>query len=76
MDELHGILTTYDMRTKKKNTIMKETSFKASKKMNKKDKNKPKSDCSCNDDSEEDEEVANFVRRMKKGTRKYKGMLP
>jgi hypothetical protein len=76
MDELHGILTAYEMRTEKDNPVTKEATFKASKKTKKKDKQNPKSDCSCNDDSEEDEEVANFVRRMKRGTDKYKGMLP
>jgi hypothetical protein len=76
MDELHGILTTYEMRTEQDNPVMKEATFKASKKTKKKDKQNPKSYCSCNDDSEEDEEVANFVRRLKKGTDKYKGKLP
>jgi hypothetical protein len=76
MDELHGILTTYEMRKEKDNLVMKEATFKASNKMNKKDKQKPKSYCSYNDDSEEDEEVADFVRRLKRGTKKYKGMLP
>jgi hypothetical protein len=45
---------------------MKEETFKASKRIKKKDKHKVKSYCSCNDDSEEDEEVANFFRRMKR----------
>jgi hypothetical protein len=52
---------------------MKEATFKATKKMKKKDKQKPNSDCSCNDDSKEDEEVPNLVIRLKKGTDKYKG---
>jgi hypothetical protein len=76
MDELHGILTTYEMRTEQENPVTKEETFKESKKMKKKYKQNPKSDCSCNDDSEEDEEVANFIRRLSKGTDKYKGMLP
>jgi uncharacterized coiled-coil protein SlyX len=76
MDELHGILTAYEMRIEQDNPVMKEATFKASKKTKKKDKQNPKSDCSCSDDSEEDEEVANFVRRLKRGTDKYKGMLP
>jgi hypothetical protein len=76
MDELHGILTAYEMRTKQDNTMTKKATFKASKKMNKKYKQNRKSDCSCNYDSEEDEEVVNFVRRLKRGTDKYKGMLP
>jgi hypothetical protein len=76
MDELHRILTTYEMRIDQDNPIKKEATFKASKKTKKKDKQKPKSDCSCSDDSEEYEDVANFLRRLKKGTGKYKGMLP
>jgi hypothetical protein len=55
---------------------MKEETFKASKKTKKKEKQNAKSDCSYNDDSEEDEEVANFVRRLKPGIKKYKGKLP
>jgi hypothetical protein len=76
MDELHGILTAYEMRIEKDNPVTKEATFKASKKTKKKNKKNPKSDCSCNDDSEEDEEMENFVRKLKRGTDKYKGMLP
>jgi hypothetical protein len=76
MDELHGILTAYEMRTNQENPVMKEAAFKASKKIKKKDKHKAKSDYSCNDDSEEDDEVSHFVRKLKKGTSKYKGKLP
>jgi hypothetical protein len=76
MDELHGILTTYEMRMEQDNPVTKEVSFKESKKIKKKDKQNPNSDCSCNNDLKEDEEMANFVRRIKKGTDKYKGMLP
>jgi hypothetical protein len=35
-----------------------------------------KSDCSCSDDSDEYEEMDNFIRKLKKGTGKYKGKLP
>jgi hypothetical protein len=76
MDELHGIFTAYEMRIEQENPVMKEAMFKASKKTKKKNKKKSKPDCSCNDDSEEDEEVENFVRKLKRGTDKYKGMLP
>jgi hypothetical protein len=51
MDELHGILTYYEMRKKKENPITKEATFKESKKTKKKDKKNPNSDCSCSDDS-------------------------
>jgi hypothetical protein len=51
------------------NPVTKEATFKASKKSKKKGKKKEKSDSSNSDISEDDEEVANFVRRMKKGTK-------
>jgi len=51
MDELHGILTNYEMRKEQDNPVMKESKFKAFNKTMKKDKQKIKSDCSCNDDS-------------------------
>ncbi len=38
MDELHGILTTYEMRTSGENTFRKETTFKVAKKDKKKNK--------------------------------------
>jgi hypothetical protein len=76
MDELHGTLTAYEMRTEKDNLITKEASFKASKKSKKKGKKKEKSDSNNSDISEDNEEVANFVRRLKKGTDKYRGKLP
>jgi hypothetical protein len=71
MDELHGILTAYEMRTEKENPSKKEASFKASKKM--KNKEHKSSDCSsCESDAEE----AHFVRKLKKGSGKYKGKFP
>jgi hypothetical protein len=75
MDELHGIFTAYEMRTEQENLVTKEATFKASKKTKKKSKQNPKSECSCSDDSEEDEEMENFVRKLQKGTCKYKGKL-
>jgi hypothetical protein len=36
MDEFHGIIIAYEMRTKKDNIVMKEEKFKASKKTKKK----------------------------------------
>jgi hypothetical protein len=76
MDELHGTLTNYEMRTKQGNMVTKETTFKASKNTTKKRKKNEKSDSSSSDISEDDEEVANFVRRLKKGIDKYRGKLP
>jgi hypothetical protein len=75
MDELHGILIAYEMRTKQNNPSKKEATFKASKKT-RKNKKKSKSNYNCSDDSDEDEEIANFVRKLKRGTDKYKGKLP
>jgi hypothetical protein len=37
---------------------------------------KSKSNCSCSDDSYKDEKITNFVRKFKRGTDKYKCMLP
>jgi hypothetical protein len=75
MDELHGILTAYEMRTKQYNPSRKEATFKASKKT-RKNKKKSKSNCSYNDDSYEDEEITNFIRKSRRDTGKYKGKLP
>jgi hypothetical protein len=69
MDELHGIFTAYEMRTKQENPDIKEAAFKACKRSKKKGKQKEHS--SNSDFSEDDEEeVANFVRRLNKGTNK------
>jgi len=76
MDKLNGIFTTCEMRTKKENPIMKEENFKESKNTKKKHKQKSKPSFKCSDDSDEDEEMANFIRKLKKGIDKYKGMLP
>jgi hypothetical protein len=77
MDELHGIFTAYEMRTEQENPGTKEATFKASKKSKKKGKKKEKEDSNNSDISEDDEEVANFVRRLKKGTNdRYRGKLP
>jgi hypothetical protein len=76
MDRVHGIFTTYEMRTKQENPVTKEATFKASKKKKNKKKKNSKLGCSCSDDLDEDEEMDNFVRKFKKGTDKYKCMLP
>jgi hypothetical protein len=77
MDKLHGIFTTYEMITEKENPDIKEVSFKASKISKKKGNQKEKEHNSSSDISEDDEEVANFVRRLNKGTNgRYKGKLP
>jgi hypothetical protein len=76
MDELYGIFTAYEMRTEHDNPIKKETTFKAFMKTKKKHMQKSKPSCSCSDDSNEGQEMDNFIRKLKKGTNKYKGMLP
>jgi hypothetical protein len=77
MDKLHGIFTTYEMRTEQENPYIKEATFKASKRSKKKGKKKEKEHSNNSDISEDDEEVANFVRRLNKGTNdRYKGKFP
>jgi hypothetical protein len=76
MDELHGIFTAYEMRTEQENPEVKEASFKASK-ISKKKKEQQEEYSSNSDISKDDEEVANFVKRLNKGTDgRYKGKLP
>ena len=72
MDELHGILTTYEMRTSGENSFRKEAVFKAAKK----DKKMIEAETSSHEESEVDVEEANFVKNMKRGNGKYKGKLP
>jgi hypothetical protein len=75
MDKLHGLLTAYEMRIEQDNLVTKEAAFKASNKTNKSNKQQsksirkqdPKSDSSSNDDLEDDEEIVNFIRRLKLG---------
>jgi hypothetical protein len=76
MDELHGILTTYEMRIDQDNLSHKGSIIQGIQEVKEEKQKKSKSDCSCSDDSEEDEEMENFVRKLKRGTDKYKGMLP
>jgi hypothetical protein len=72
MDKLHGIFTAYEMRTEQENLDIKEAAFKASKRS----KQKEKEHNNSSDISEDDEEVANFVRRLNKGTNgRYRGKL-
>jgi hypothetical protein len=76
MDELHGIFTAYEMRTEQENPDVKEAAFKASKRSKKKKKEQEEYSIS-NDVSEDDEEVANFVKILNKGTNsRYRGKLP
>jgi hypothetical protein len=59
-DQLLRKLTAYEMRIVKDKPTSREASFKANK----------------NEDSEPDEIEAKFVKRLKKGSGKYKGKLP
>jgi hypothetical protein len=59
-DQILGMLTAYEMRIIKDKPTSREASFKAYK----------------NEDFELDEIEAKFVRRLKKGSWKYKGKLP
>jgi hypothetical protein len=59
-DQLLGTLTAYEMRIVKNKPTSREASFKADK----------------NEDSEPDEIEAKFMKRLKKGSGKYKGKLP
>ena len=72
MDELQGILTSYEMRKSNENPSNKEASFKVAKK----DKKNVETETSNHEDSEEDMEEANFVKNLKRGIGKYKGKLP
>jgi hypothetical protein len=76
MDELHGIFTAYEMRTEQENPDIKEAAFKASKRTKQK-KMGQEEYSSSSDISKDDEEVANFVKRLNKGTNgRYIGKLP
>ena len=76
VDELHGIITTYEMGTKQENPTRREVTFKVSKKTRNNKKITKSCSCSiCSHDSD-DEEVTNFVRKLKWGIDKYKCKLP
>jgi hypothetical protein len=60
LDQLLGILTAYEMRIVIDKPTSREASFKEDK----------------NEDSEPDETEEKFVRRLKKGSGKYKGKMP
>ena len=61
MDELHGILNAYEMRTRQNGSSRKEADFKASLK---------------NELEKPNDEEAFFINKLERGTRKYKGKLP
>eukprot|EP00253_Pinus_taeda_P002164 PITA_02164 len=61
MDELHGILTAYEMR--KGGPSSKDAAFKASKSKKGKERN------DCSDESDVESELARFVWRLKRGSK-------
>ena len=67
MDELHGILIAYEMRTASENPSRKEATFKAANR----NKKKVETKISNHEDSEEDVEEANFVKNLRRGIGKY-----
>ena len=67
MDELRGILTAYEMR--KGGPSSKDVAFKASKSKKGKERN------DCSDESDVESELAQFVRKLKRGS-KLKGKYP
>jgi hypothetical protein len=77
MDELHGIVIAYEMKTGQENSDIKEAVFKASKRSKKKGKKKEKEHNNNIDVLEDDEEVTNFVKILNKGTNgRYRGKIP
>jgi hypothetical protein len=73
MEKLHGIFTACEMRTEQENPNVKEATFKSSKISKQKEK-KQEEHSSNSDILEDDEEVANFVKRLNKGTNNsYRG---
>ena len=71
VDHLHGIFTTYEMRIGHDKSTKDETTLKESRTKTNQKKN-PQS----NHHKESDLEEANFIRKLQKGSRKYKGKLP
>ena len=61
MDELHGILTVYEMGTRQNGSSRKEVAFKYSIK---------------NQSENSNDEEALFINKLERGTEKYKGKLP
>ena len=61
MDDLHGILTAYEMRTGKNGSSKKEAAFKSSLK---------------NQSENPNDEEAFFINKLERGTGKCKGKLP
>ena len=67
LQELHGILVFYEMRIR--DPSQKEVAFKVT-------KDNYNNECCPSDNGVSDEELANFVNKILRGTRRYKGKLP
>ena len=61
IDELHGIFTTYEMRTRQNGSSKKEATFKSLYK---------------NQYDNLDDEESLFIKKLERGSDKYKGKLP
>jgi hypothetical protein len=69
VDQLRGIFTAYEMRIGNDKSSKRETTFKVSNVRQEQNTKDYLSDIF-------DEETANFINKLKKGTRKYKGKIP
>jgi hypothetical protein len=71
VDQLRGIFTAYELRTRNDKSSKRETTFKAS-------KTKMRHEQKTNDELSDiyDEETSNFIKKLKKGTWMYKGNIP
>ena len=72
LDELYGILATYQLRIGRENQSKEETTFKVLKKI---EAQKSKLQSSSQEESY-DEEEANFIKKLQRGSGKYKNKLP
>ena len=70
VDELHGIFTAYEMRTRQNEPSRKESTFNVSKEPKKFET--PSKNHSENSDDEE----ALFIKKLERGTGQYKGKIP
>ena len=59
MDQLHGILTAYEMRTGQNNTLKRVASFKVTKKIK-----SQKQNTQIDHNEEHDVEEANFIKKL------------
>jgi hypothetical protein len=71
IDQLHGIFTAYEMRTRNYKSSKRETTFKSSK-TNKRQEKKTNDGLS----NISYEETANFIKKLNKWIGKYKGKIP